>query len=188
MSLRDPYLETPRLVLRPIRLEDFEGWAALMADEEAARFIGGRQPRWVAWRVFLAVAGAWRTQGFGIFSVLEKASLRWIGRVGLWCPPGWPGNEISWSLRRDAWGRGYATEAAAATLEWAFEQVGWQDVIHCIAPANVASQRVAIKLGSRNHGRVQLPPPHEETVVDGWGQSRKRWRGSAERARLLAGR
>jgi RimJ/RimL family protein N-acetyltransferase len=174
-SLREPCLETARLILRPIRLEDFAGWATVMADEESARYIGGRQSRPIAWRGFLSMAGAWRVQGFGMFSVLEKATRRWIGRVGPWRPQGWPGNEIGWNLRRDCWGHGYATEAAEATIDWAFEHLGWKDIIHCIAPANLASQRVATKLGSLNRGRVQLPEPYRDAVVDEWGQTRAEW-------------
>ena len=77
-------IETDRLILRPIQAEDFEGCAILMGDAENARHIGGPQPRAVAWRGFLSMAGAWAIQGFGMFSVIEKSSGRWIGRLGPW--------------------------------------------------------------------------------------------------------
>lgn len=79
---RNLRIETERLILRPTQAEDFDAWAAFMADAEAARHIGGQQVRSVAWRGFLAMAGAWQIQGFAMFSVIEKSSGRWIGRLG----------------------------------------------------------------------------------------------------------
>src|SRR6202140_4998863 len=87
-------LHTPRLILRPLRMEDFEPWAAMMADTEAAHFIGGLQVRAVAWRGFMTMAGAWHLQGFAMFSVIERSTGRWVGRLGPWHPEGWPGPEI----------------------------------------------------------------------------------------------
>jgi RimJ/RimL family protein N-acetyltransferase len=76
---------------------------------------------------------------------------------------------------RGAWGKGYATEGATAAIDWAFDHLGWSDVIHCIAPENLPSQGVAKKLGSRVLRRTNLPAPFESTVVDVWGQSREQW-------------
>ena len=76
-----PTLETPRLILRPPREEDLDGFAAMMADEEAARYVGGQQQRSGAWRGMAAMAGSWALRGYGMFSVIEKESGRWIGRV-----------------------------------------------------------------------------------------------------------
>jgi RimJ/RimL family protein N-acetyltransferase len=175
MDLATLQLETPRLLLRPTRREDFEPWAEFMADPESARFVGGVQPRAVAWRNFLTMAGAWAIQGFAMFSVIEKASGRWVGRIGPWQPEGWPGTEVGWGIVRDCCGRGYATEAAAATIDWAIAELGWTDIIHTIDVENVASQVVARKLGARNRGRGQLPPPYEHIVIDVWGQTRADW-------------
>jgi RimJ/RimL family protein N-acetyltransferase len=175
MSIPDIRIETDRLVLRPTRPEDFEGWAALMGDEENSRHIGGPQSRAVAWRGFLSMAGAWAMQGYGMFSVVEKASGRWIGRLGPWCPEGWPGTEVGWGLLREAWGRGYATEGAVAAIDWAFEHLGWTGVIHTIAPDNLASQRVARRLGSSLQGPGRLPEPFQDEPVEVWGQSREAW-------------
>jgi RimJ/RimL family protein N-acetyltransferase len=77
---------------------------------------------------------------------------------------------------RETWGRGYATEAAAATMEWAFDHLGWTEVIHCIDEANTASERVAERLGSRRLGRGRLPPPYADHEVVIWGQTREEWR------------
>jgi RimJ/RimL family protein N-acetyltransferase len=168
-------LDTPRLILRPPRLEDLDPWAEMMLDEPAARFIGGVMPRSVCWRQLMTVIGAWHATGFAMFSVIEKESGRWIGRLGPWQPDGWPGTEIGWAIARDRWGRGYAGEGAAVAAAWAFDTLGWLNMIHSIAPENVASQRVAEKLGSRNLGPGKLPAPFEADRVDIWGQTREEW-------------
>jgi RimJ/RimL family protein N-acetyltransferase len=169
-------LETARFWLRPTRLEDFDAWAQFVADPVATRYLGGPQPRAVAWRSFLTMAGAWHLQGFAMFSVIDKASGRWLGRVGPWYPEGWPGTEIGWGIVSDCWGRGYATEAARAAVDWVFAALGWREVIHVIDVDNVASQALARKLGSRRRGRGRLPAPYESAAVDIWGQTRDEWR------------
>ena len=166
---------TPRLLLRPLRMEDFESWAAFMADPDAARYLGGAQPRAVAWRSFMTMAGAWHLQGFSMFSVIERSSQRWVGRLGPWMPEGWPGTEVGWGITRDCWGRGYAVEGATAAIAWAFDELGWSEVIHTIDPKNSASQAVARKLGSELVRLGQLPAPID-TSVEIWAQSRAAWR------------
>jgi RimJ/RimL family protein N-acetyltransferase len=181
-QLPAPRIDTPRLVLRPIGLEDFDAYAAFMADADAARFIGGMQPRSMAWRSFMTLAGAWCLEGCSMFSVLEKSTGRWVGRVGPWQPDGWPGTEVGWGISREYWGRGYATEAATAAIEWAFTTLGWDDVIHVIDPANSASQVVARRVGARNRGPGRLPPPYDTTNVEIWGQTRGEWRARLVRS------
>ncbi|AKU95364.1 acetyltransferase, GNAT family [Labilithrix luteola] len=171
-----PTLHTERLILRPQTQEDFDGWAAFMADPEAARFVGGVQPRAGAWRGFATMAGSWSLLGFGMFSVIERATGRWIGRLGPWRPDGWPGTEVGWGLAREAWGKGYAREGAIAAIDWAFDHLGWDEVIHCIDPENEPSRALAARLGSRLRGPGQLPPPLDNIRIDIWGQTRAEWR------------
>ncbi len=177
---QSPALETARLRLRPTALSDFPRWAEMMADPEVARHIGGAQPPSVAWRALLSMAGAWALTGVAMFSALERATGRWVGRIGPWQPYGWPGPEVGWALHRDAWGRGYATEAAAC-LDYAFDTLGWEEVIHCIAPDNLASQRVAERLGARRRGAGRLPEPYHRGPIEIWGQSRAEWRRHRQR-------
>ena len=168
-------IETDRLILRPTAAEDFDAWAECMADPEVNRFLGGPQPRAIAWRNFMTMAGCWSIQGFGMFSVIERDGGRWVGRLGPWQPEGWPGHEIGWGLLRETWGKGYATEGAAASMDWAFDNLGWSQVIHSISPENHASIGVAKKLGSTLLGPGSLPAPFEDDVVDLWGQTREQW-------------
>src|SRR5215470_13989466 len=144
-----PVLETERLLLRCPEERDLDGFAEMMADPEAAKFLGGVVPRAVAWRSVAALAGSWVIKGYSMFSVIEKATGRWIGRIGPWSPEGWPGTEVAWGLTRSAWGQGYASEAAQASTDFAFERLGWDEVIHTIDPANKPSQAVAKRVGSR---------------------------------------
>ncbi len=171
-----PTLETPRLILRPPAREDFDDWAAFSADEETMRFLGGVQLRTVSWRGLTGTAGGWVIQGFSMFSVIEKASGHWVGRVGPLRPEGWPGTEVGWGIAREAWGRGYGTEAAATAMDWVVDELGWTEIIHCIDEGNVASQAVARKLGSTFLRQATLPAPIEDGQIDVWGQTADSWR------------
>ena len=84
--------------------------------------------------------------------------------------------ELGYWFAREHWGKGYATEGAIATIDWAFDQFGWDEVIHTINPANVNSQAVARRLGSTILRSVTMPAPFEGQVQDAWGQSREAWR------------
>lgn len=174
---RGPILETERLILRPPKAEDFDGFCALMADEESARFIGGVMPRPAVWRSICATAGAWEIRGFSMFSVIEKSTGQWIGRLGPWQPEGWPGTEVGWGLLKSAWGRGYALEGASAAMDYAVDILGWDEIIHCIDPLNAPSIKLAERLGSRRlREGVHAPPPFSEVVWDVYGQSAQAWR------------
>jgi RimJ/RimL family protein N-acetyltransferase len=116
-------------------------------------------------------------QGYALFSVIEKSSGRWIGRVGPHFPEGWPGREVGWAIGREDWGKGYAFEAASASIDFAFDTLGWTEVIHCIASENLASRRLAERLGSTILRRATMPPPVTSGELDIWGQSREQWRG-----------
>jgi len=137
-SIDAPVLETARLILRLPTEEDFEGWAAFSADPETMRYLGGPQSREIAWRVLATMAGCWALRGFGMFSVIERQSGRWIGRVGPWRPEGWPGNEVGWGILREFEGNGYAFEASVAAIDWAFDVLAWESVIHCVPEVNPA--------------------------------------------------
>ena len=170
-----PTLETARLILRPPVEEDLDGWAAFMGDEEATRYIGGVQKRATAWRAMAAMTGSWSLKGFGMFSVIEKESGLWVGRLGPWQPEEWPGTEVGWGLGREAWGKGYATEGAAAAIDWAFDTLGWTEVIHCIHPDNLGSARVAQRLGSTLRGPGRMAAPYDHIPTEIWGQTREEW-------------
>ena len=171
-----PTLETERLLLRPPVSEDFDGFAAFHADAVAMTHLGGVVSPPIAWRNMRGFAGAWALDGFSMFSVIEKASGQWIGRIGPLYPHGWPGREVGWGLLSSSWGKGYATEAATAAMGFAFDTLGWDKVIHTIEPVNIASAQVAKRLGSYIMGQGRLPDPYSQYFVDIWGQTRDEWR------------
>lgn len=175
-----PVLETARLILRPPEKGDLGLWAEKMADPEGMLHFGGPQPEQGAWRAMAMILGAWAMDGASLFSVVEKSSGRWIGRVGPWFPRGWPGPEIGWSLDRAVWGKGYATEAAACAMDWAFDELGWPEAFHVIAPLNEPSKAVARRLGSRLLREIDAPGLRAAGTpaprVELWGQSREEWR------------
>lgn len=167
-------IETERLILRQVDPDrDFEGWAEAMADERTVRFLGiSPMNRAQAWRSMAMAIGHWRIRGYGFFSLESKETGEWIGRVGPWNPEGWPAPEIGWTISPRHLRRGYATEAARASVEYAYETLGWSEIIHCILPGNEASIRVAEKIGSTLRSEVQgLPGVTDERVLV-YGQSR----------------
>lgn len=169
-----PVLETARLRLQVPQITDFDRFAEMFADP-ATRHIGGPLTRGDAWRRFLQMPGAWMTQGFGMFSIIERSSGLFVGQAGPWHPDGWPGTEVGYALHADGRGKGYATEACEAAIDWAFEVLGWDEVIQSIDADNTASQQVAMRLGARNRGQGRYPPPLDTHAIDIWGQTRAEW-------------
>lgn len=174
--MAEPVLFTERLMLRVPEAGDLDGWAAMSADAETQRFIGGVKSRAECWRDLCAMRGAWDIRGFAMFSVIVRDTGRWIGRIGPWQPEGWPGTEVGWGVIPDVAGHGYAHEAAVACMDYAVDVLGWSQIIHTIDPENIRSIALAKRLGSTNGGRTRLPQPYQDAVVDAWGQSADQWR------------
>ena len=147
-----PTLETPRLILRGWRPEDFAPYAAMLADPETARFItrhGEPYSEHQVWGEMAWLIGHWQMLGYGMFVVEERATGNFVGRIGPLAPPGWPGFEIAWGLARPAWGKGYAQEAARTAIDWSFETLPLDRIVSIIHPDNHPSQRVAERVGER---------------------------------------
>ena len=152
-------LETERLLLRPPIEEDLEAWAVMLSDPEVIRFLTGSTRHEVAAHI-QTVRERHAADGFGLVAVVSKEDDRVLGRAGLlvwdartWTPTtladaGEDGElEIGWTLAREFWGRGYATEAGAAARDYALEELGRPRVISLIAHGNERSVNVAEKLG-----------------------------------------
>ena len=92
-------------------------------------------------------ARMWAERGHGRVAVLDRESGRFLGRSGLQYWPGHDEVEVTWALRRDAWGRGLATEAGRAWLRWGLEHLAVPYITANIAPENTASRSVAERLG-----------------------------------------
>jgi RimJ/RimL family protein N-acetyltransferase len=174
-------LETERLRLREPTDADVDALAAALADPDVMRYIGDGRPRSAddAVRWVDNDRRGWQLDGFSKFVVVRRDDERVIGRVGLsaWDPATWahgtradlgPGSEIElgWTLLRDAWGRGYATEAAVAVRDWALHDMRIPSLISLIHPDNKRSQAVARRLGER----------YERDIVTARGQPAQLWR------------
>ena len=148
-------IDTSRLRLRLPETSDAEPMIEIHLDPEAIKNVlltGGPSPPGelrVAWQNIAMMIGHWHLRGYGQWVVVEKASGEVIGRVGLWNPEGWPGIELGWIIRRSRWGHGFATEAARAALEWAWDNIHTDHIISIIQPDSLPSIRVAEKIGER---------------------------------------
>ena len=91
--------------------------ARAMADEATVRYLGVEpMNRQQAWRSMAAIMGHWEIRGYGFFSLESKETGEWVGRVGPWNPEGWPAPEVGWTISPDHLRKGYATEAAFASV------------------------------------------------------------------------
>ena len=157
MQMNEIILETERLRLRWFREDDFEAYAEICRDPEVMRFLGGPlMADFDVWRHMASIIGHWHFRGYGIWAVEEKSAGRLVGRIGFLNPIGWPGFELGWTLARDSWGKGYATEGAQRALAYAFTELGRDHVISLIDPANAASAKVAERLGEKVEGKTDL--------------------------------
>jgi RimJ/RimL family protein N-acetyltransferase len=136
---------------------DFEEYAAIHTDAEVTRFTTRTHlDRMEAWRHLAMIVGHWHLRGFGMWGVFERDSGHLAGRVGFHQPEGWPDFELGWTMGRASWGKGYAPEAARACLDYAFNVMKRDHVISLIDPNNVASIRVAEKIGETLEGETEV--------------------------------
>lgn len=140
------------------------------------RHLGGHQQESDAWRTLAQWIGLWSLTDAAMFGVVEKTTGEWIGRIGPWHPLHWPTREVGWGLRKAYWGKGYALEAATASLDYAFDHLGWDSVTHLIADENVMSQKLAARLGSKPGEYVHLPGSLSEVRLCVWSQTREDWK------------
>jgi RimJ/RimL family protein N-acetyltransferase len=167
-------LQTERLILRLFREADLPAYAAMVGDAETMRYVGTGQAfsREEAWRSMALMVGHWHLRGYGLWAVEEKASGEMIGRIGCWNPEGWPGLEVGWMLRKEWRGRGFALEAAQASLHFAFTQLDCPHVISLIRPGNTPSIKVAERLGETLEGKITLMG--QEVLVYGIDRAQQR--------------
>ncbi|HUD41640.1 MAG TPA: GNAT family N-acetyltransferase [Dokdonella sp.] len=153
-----PVLETERLRLTALGNHHFETYAAMLADESSTRFIGDGLPldRMNAWRSMAMLLGHWMLRGYGMWAVELRETGRFVGRVGLHNPDGWPDVELGWMLAPEHRHQGYATEAATRVLRHAFDTMGLSRVISLIRVENSASERVARRLGGRQNTTIDF--------------------------------
>ena len=158
MQLAIPTIETERLTLRPFREADVTAVFELLQDPDVVRYVGDRRVPTLqeAWRAIAGWLGHWALRGYGQWAIEERSSGRLIGRAGIINPVDWPGPEVGYLLGKAWWGRGYATEAARAAMEWGFERIAFEELLSLIDPANAPSIAVATRLGESLRGETEL--------------------------------
>ena len=163
-------LTTRRLRLRPFTLADHDAIHAIYADPEVMRYVGAGPHATLA-----ETAAALRTyadvlarRGYSFLAVTEREGGAILGDAGLHPFGGsGPDVELGYTLARDAWGKGYATEAAEALVAHAFTTLGLARVVAQVEPANAASRHVLEKLGMRAEGqRLAYGRPHVLYVLE----------------------
>ena len=153
-----PTLLTARLSLKPFDVSDYDEVAAMWADEQVVRHIGGNtRDAQEAWFAQLRGRGMWPLLGYGYWIVRERRTEVFVGEVGFadfkrGIEPDISGRpEAGWVLARTGWGKGYASEAVKAAHDWLDETLPGRSTC-IIDPENSASIRVAEKAGYREIG------------------------------------
>ena len=151
---------TPRLVLRTFRLADLPLYAALNADPEVYRTLGGEPlPRRHSDEIAEWAQECYETEGIGLLAVERRADGVFLGQCGVHHQESYPDElEVAWRFAHEHWGQGYATEAASAWLERAFTTLGQERVISTTDRVNTRSLAVMARLG--------MVFDHEAQIVD----------------------
>jgi 3-dehydroquinate dehydratase/shikimate dehydrogenase len=146
-----PTIETPRLRLRAWNDGDLEAWVTMNADPRVTEFFPRPYPRELSIANLAAMRRALEENGYGWWAVEVRGGASFAGVIALqevpFAAPFTPANEIGWRLAFEYWGRGYATEGAKAALGFAFDELGWEEVVAFTAATNVRSRRVMERLG-----------------------------------------
>lgn len=157
-------LETKRLFLRPPILEDFEAFCFAQASPEFKKYTGGVMNKEKAQEEFRLWLEFWQDYNYCFYSVIEKSSNEWIGRIGPTRRSNDSFQEIGWSIIISAQGKGYAFEAVKAIIFQMQEKRNWNNIIFRIGCANLASQKLAIKLGAVNIGPEDFSDKSENAI------------------------
>lgn len=150
-------LETNRLILRQFREDDWMDLHQYFVDEVATKFTVGRAfSVGETWRTLSSMVGHWQIRGYGPYAVQDKSSGKVLGTVGFWYPNDFPGPEIKWSLARQFWGRGLASEAARKVQQVGLEYLPDIALSSLIHPDNQPSIQLALALGACYEREVEL--------------------------------
>ena len=178
-------LKTPRLLLRPPVPADAAPLECYLSDRriaETTAAIPHPYPRGGAMDWIRRVEQQWTTGAGANFTICLRESGRIVGVISL-CGESRDDLKAGYWIGVPHWNKGYATEATTAAIDWAFEHLGWDRIIHCIHPDNVASQKLAARLGSRNSGPAPLPEPYQDSPNEIWTQTVEEWRARRDGVR-----
>jgi RimJ/RimL family protein N-acetyltransferase len=154
-------LTTPRLLLRTFRLDDLPAYAAINADPEVMRYIGGPMTKHDSDEIAEWAQQCYDDEGIGLLAIERREDGRFLGMTGVSHEDWYPDDiQLGWRLAREHWGHGYATEAASAWLGHALGHLGYRRVLAVADVPNLRSRRVMERLG--------MSIDHEaDLVIDG---------------------
>lgn len=163
-------LRTERLLLRQWRATDRDDFAAINADPVVMQHIGsGPLDRAGSDGLWSQLRRDWTDRGHAPWAIERADDGELLGFCGLaiptFLPQVLPAVEIGWRLRRDAWGHGYATEAALAALDAAWHTMGMAQIVAIVHPDNDRSLALAERLGMRVTNRTRHAPTGWEVLV-----------------------
>ncbi len=148
-------MTTPRLLLREMTDEDFPALCRMLQDPEVMYAYEHAFLEEEAWEWLLRQQERYARDGIGLWAVVEKTTGEMVGQCGLtWqdCGREEPVLEVGYLLEKAAWHKGYATEAAQACRDYAFERLGAEEVFSIIRDNNLPSQSVAQRNGMEVQG------------------------------------
>ncbi len=149
-------ITTERLTIREFQSGDYPQFRDFFADEENTKYLGGTQNEEQAWRLLVTYIGQFKVKGYSYMAVEETLTKAFVGAIGLWDSPSWPEPELGYWLLKEMRGKGYAREAAIAMKQHAFENIKLETLVSYIAPDNLASIKLAEKLGAQREKSIQL--------------------------------
>jgi RimJ/RimL family protein N-acetyltransferase len=145
-------LETDRLLLRPFQKSDLDDLAAFTSDEETMKFVSPPLTREQVSGIIDWFIAEWQRLGYGWFAVMNKRTKRLLGQCGLQCIEDEASSstaELIFVIDRNAWGKGYATEAAGAVVKFGFETGGLEKIVAVTIIENAPSRNILKGLGFR---------------------------------------
>lgn len=143
-----PTIETERLLLRPMAMEDWPDYAGLMLSGRSI-YMGGPFSKGATWGMFCNDIAQWVLLGHGCLMLEDRDTGSCLGQVGINHGPLFPEHELGWFVYPQAEGKGYAHEASMALRDWAFAVRGLQTLVSYVHPDNIRSRRLAERLGGR---------------------------------------
>ena len=149
------HLETERLKFRLWQESDFKEIERYFKEEQYARYLGGVKDSESSWRLMATYLGHYQLMGFSYLAIETKSDHQLIGTVGLWNSTPWPEPELGYWLLPIAMGKGYGVEAGLAVKEYA-KEIELPSLVSYIDPVNEPSKKLALRLGAKLDGVVQL--------------------------------
>lgn len=185
-GLAIPTLHTEELTLCGLAEEHLDDYTRIQYDHRVAEWMGGlpdpppsqQEQREDTWRVIATFLGHWALRGYGQWALVRTSDGRFVGRAGLWNPEGWPGVEVGWLVDPELWGRGYASQAGRAAVDFAFDRLHLDEIVSVTLPHNTRSRRVMDKVGLSDTGTTVELRGHTQVL---YRLSRDEWAASATR-------